>query len=113
MSKFCECCGQKILTDCYDWDFDKNTLVDGDAVVKLRAQHAEIFEILHQKTGRVISKPNIHKKLYGLRADGGADIKTIEVQICRLRKKLIGTRFEIHTHHARGYALEIKEDVVQ
>lgn len=69
-----------------------------------------IAAILHGKLGRYVSKPQLWEILYGTDPNGGAQLKTVDVFICQLRRKLKHSPWAIETLWGSGYRM-VKRDV--
>ncbi len=54
----------------------------------------------------VCSKEFLHLTLYGLDPSGGAEIKIVDVFICKIRKKISPAGINIVTQWGSGYALD-------
>lgn len=57
----------------------------------------------------LVTKDLVMLALYGLRPEGGAEPKIVDVFCCKLRKKLKAWNIEIKTAWGRGYYLEESE----
>lgn len=75
----------------------------------LTAQEAGVFEQLRAARGKVLSKQVLLANLYTHEADE-AEIRIIDVFVCKLRKKLAPLGVEIGTAWGRGYRLVTKAD---
>lgn len=68
-----------------------------------------MFEQLRAARGAVLTKEHLLSNLYLVEADE-AEIKIIDVYVCRLRKKLKPLGVEIGTAWGRGYRLVLKAE---
>ena len=75
----------------------------GDAT--LTPQQAIIFAILKRYLGEEVSRERIWHAIAAGRPDTGPDIKSVDVQICVMRKLLHG-QYRIETIWAFGYRME-------
>ncbi len=94
MVHICPTCGHKIKGRDLSVDLDTNIMnVDGRAV-HLKPMLAELLYILSERMPRGLSKWDLAQRLYGYRWDE-APPKGVEIHICRARKMLQDTRYEI------------------
>ena len=77
----------------------------GDASLALPRRESAILEHLMRRLGRVVPKPVLEEKLYGLDDEHGSN--PIPVHVHHLRRKLLdaGATAEIHTVRGIGYLL--------
>ena len=75
-------------------------------------QPAKIFIMLQCAGGAPVSVPALIEGIWGDDEDGGplAAMDIIKTQICRIRKRLAGSRFRIVTVPRRGYRLVLRDD---
>ena len=98
----CPCCGQDLPeTDDLRID-DAGIVVFGGRFVTLTLQETEVLGLLRAARGNVVSRQSLMAGLYPIEADE-ADIKIVDVFICKLRKKLKPLGLEIGTAWGRGY----------
>lgn len=73
--------------------------------VRLSPSEGAIFDLLLARRPRVVTKEAL---LAALEALNGTEpeIKIVDVQICKLRKKLAGTKIKIKTAWGAGFSLE-------
>lgn len=77
------------------------------APMELRRQEAEVAGILLKANGRCVSKEFIYRAIYGHRAESDQpELKSVDVLICTLRKKLKPRGIEIRTKWATGHYLD-------
>jgi DNA-binding response OmpR family regulator len=83
---------------------ERDVRVDDVSLVLPRRESA-ILENLMRRLGRVVAKPVLEEKLYGLDDEHGSN--TIPVHVHHLRRKLLdaGATAEIHTVRGVGYIL--------
>lgn len=68
---------------------------------------AKEAKVLHAIAGRELcTKEYLHTALYSLEIDGGADIKIIDVFVCKMRGKLRSHGIDIKTRWGAGYWLD-------
>ena len=80
---------------------------------KLTPSERAVVKILHDHAGKPVDKRRLFSALYAARfsdRDQPGD-KIIDVFICKVRRKLAGTGWEITTHWGMGYALNRTEAV--
>ncbi len=72
-------------------------------------QPAKIFAMLERAGGAPVSVPELIEGIWGDDEDGGplAAMDIIKTQICRIRKRLAGSRHRIVTVPRRGYRLVV------
>lgn len=75
------------------------------ADARMTPMEAAVFGQLWRAKGKPVHQRTIHHAIYGMRADGGPDLKIIDVLVCKLRPKLKGTKWRIDNHCGHGYAL--------
>jgi DNA-binding response OmpR family regulator len=83
---------------------ERDVRVAGVSLILPRRESA-ILENLMRRLGRVVPKPILEEKLYGLNDEPGSN--TIPVHVHHLRRKLLdaGSTAEIHTVRGVGYML--------
>jgi DNA-binding response OmpR family regulator len=83
---------------------ERDVRVGGVSLILPRRESA-ILENLMRRLGRVVPKPILEEKLYGLDDEPGSN--TIPVHVHHLRRKLLdaGSTAEIHTVRGVGYML--------
>jgi DNA-binding response OmpR family regulator len=83
---------------------ERDVRVEGASLILPRRESA-ILENLMRRLGRVVPKPVLEEKLYGLNDEPGSN--TIPVHVHHLRRKLLdaGSTAEIHTVRGVGYLL--------
>ena len=98
----CPCCGQPL-------PIDEELRIDAAGFVVRRGQFAALtgqqhtlFNVLVAAGGQMVSREHLHASLYAVEADE-AEIKIIDVQICKLRSKLEPLGLTIQTVWGRGY----------
>lgn len=71
---------------------------------KFTPQEAAVFAVLSKNTGRILSKEFIFNQLY-LNPEQSAEIKIVDVIVCKVRKKLKASNYpdEIKTAWGVGY----------
>lgn len=76
------------------------------AFFKLTPHETKVFTALRSKAGRIVERDSLYEYLYW-NADGGPLFKTIDVVLCKIRKKIraTGVSIEIRTHWRTGYEL--------
>lgn len=98
----CPCCGQD-LPEAGDLRIDDaGIVVFGGRFATLTQAEAEILGQLRAARGNAVSRQSLLAALYPIEADE-ADIKIIDVFVCKLRRKLKPLGLEIGTAWGRGY----------
>lgn len=105
----CPTCGQPLPDDDALRVDDAGIVVRGGHFACLTAQEAGVFDRLRMARGGVVSKTSLMAALYPLEADE-AEIKIIDVFVCKLRRKLAPLGVEIGTAWGRGYRLVTRAD---
>lgn len=78
---------------------------DGQTVITLTRTETVILKSLFEKVGIVVDKQTILKQLW--ESDAYIDANTLNVNMSRLRKKLLGLNFQaIHTVRGVGYVVK-------
>lgn len=77
--------------------------------VRLTRIEARLAGRLVQAKGKPVTKPQLMDAIYFDRAGDDPDVKIIDVFVCKLRRKLAGTRFSVETVWGMGYALKAVE----
>lgn len=78
---------------------------DGQSVITLTRTETVILKSLFEKVGIVVDKQTILKQLW--ESDAYIDANTLNVNMSRLRKKLLGLNFQaIHTVRGVGYVVK-------
>jgi DNA-binding response OmpR family regulator len=99
----CPTCGQTLPED-GSLRVDPAGVDWGGRFACLTRQEAGVLEQLRDARGAIVSKESLLSNLYVVEADE-AEIKIIDVFICKLRKKLKPLGVEIGTVWGRGYRL--------
>lgn len=78
------------------------------AALGLRCSDGAVFELLHKRRGQTVSRFSL-LSVMDHRPDSDPDDGIVAVSICRLRKKLIGTKYEgsIQPVWGVGYKMEL------
>lgn len=74
----------------------------GGVVVALTAREFALLGYLAERRGRVVSRDELLRKVWGGSYDGGA--RTVDIHVRRLRAKL-GPALDLRTHRGAGYKL--------
>ncbi len=77
--------------------------------VYLTASERTIADFLHARFGRAVRKQVLHDLLYSER-DESPDLKMVDVWICKLRQRFLGSKFGISTFWGDGYAMVDAKD---
>lgn len=103
----CPCCGQALPDDGeIRIDLDGGFVVANGAVARLTEGEFNLFLMLWQSRLRLVLREALMSEAYWLRSDEEEpDIKIIDVQICKVRKKLASTGIGIDTVWGRGYRI--------
>ena len=65
----------------------------------------QMLSRLRQARGKVVTKAQLHDAMYFERAEDAPEVKIVDVQICKMRKRLKDSRFQIETVWGHGYKL--------
>ena len=76
-----------------------------DQPLDLSRRERSVLEILIREKGQVISKDKIAQHVFSFNDEAG--VSSIELYICRLRKKLAHSNITIITKRCLGYALQL------
>lgn len=98
----CPCCGQDLPETGELRVDDAGIVVFGGRFVILTRQEAEIFGRLRAAGGAMVGRESLHAGLYPIEADE-AEIKIVDVFVCKLRRKLKPLGLEIGTARGLGY----------
>ncbi len=79
--------------------------LDGEPL-ELSQRERAVLEILIRKQGQVTSKDKIAQSIFNF--DDEASVSSIELYVCRLRKKLANAKVGIITKRSLGYALQLE-----
>lgn len=74
---------------------------------KFTPTQRRIIVLLNARLGTVVERSNILDALYFDKPNGEADSPIINVLICLIRKKLIGSGYTITNSHGIGYRLNL------
>lgn len=102
----CQACGQAVA----EWgsivlDRDRAEIrYAGKRVGSLTPREFELFRLLYEAKGKIVSKETVMTWLYQLGDE--AEIKIVDVFICKLKKKVLPLGIEIGTAWGRGYYLK-------
>ena len=80
--------------------------------VFLTSTECDLLSALANVFPRVLTKEAAMAAIYGLRSDGGPEIKIIDVFICKLRAKVAPIGVVIATFLGQGYALRVERKPV-
>jgi DNA-binding response OmpR family regulator len=72
---------------------------------RLTRKETRILSRLLEAKGRVVSREQLMNALYFDRAEDEPQIKIVDVFICKLRRKLAGSRVCISTVHGQGFSI--------
>jgi DNA-binding response OmpR family regulator len=81
-------------------------MVEGQRL-ELSARETQLLELLLRRVGRVVSKSALLQGAYEW--DEGVGPNAVEVQIHRLRRKLVEAGLEIRTVRGLGYLMKVQE----
>lgn len=98
----CPCCGQAIPVNVALQVDEAGIVVHAGSFVILSKSEAEIFASLRAAQGQIVSREQLLAGLYMVGADE-AEIKIIDVHICKLRAKLKPLGLSIQTAWGRGF----------
>lgn len=99
----CPCCQQPVAHQRFLFDADSGVITDaGGKRCALTGQETRVFRALYEAKGRSLTKEAILNAIYHGRIDT-AEIKIVDVFICKIRKKIKGMGIEIETCWGSGY----------
>lgn len=80
--------------------------VSGDVLQhRFTKGESAVFAALRNAKGAVVSKEAVYDAVYGNDPDGGPEPKILDVFICKIRKKLVGSGYTIVTHWGLGWRM--------
>jgi DNA-binding response OmpR family regulator len=81
-------------------------LLPGDEGLKLTTSERMLCKLLHDANRRPVGRGHLYDALYSLKPEADwADEKIIDVFICKIRRKLVGSNWRIKTEWGVGYSL--------
>jgi DNA-binding response OmpR family regulator len=83
-------------------------IVAGGSFALLTGIEGTVMRELVNSFPNVVSKDALHRALYELDPEGGAEPKIVDVIVCKIRKKVKPLGIEIDTSWGRGYALSVR-----
>ena len=90
----------------YRFDLGRGELFRGDSVVHLTAAEASLLSILASRAGEAVSREELSQS-----AQVGGNIRNVDVQITRLRRKVeLDSRYPRYLHTVRGTGYVLKPD---
>lgn len=104
----CPACGQRVEEPPAAYVESRGMVVANGRFALLTGLEGEVFGHLIRVYPNVAMKEKLHDQIYALDPDGGANMRVLDVIICKLRKKLRPLGVEIDTAHGRGYALSTR-----
>lgn len=107
-SQACPVCGSSLTGIALSWNAERGVVVGEGRFAVLPDSEGKILQLLIDRWPNVASKESLHHAIYGLDPDGGAEIRIIDVFICRLRKKIKPLGVDIETSWGSGYSLSVK-----
>lgn len=84
---------------------ERGMVIVNSKFVLLTTQEMELLSRLAKVFPRVLSKETALDHLYQLDPDGEAEMKIVDVLICKIRKKVEPLGLRIYTQWGKGYAL--------
>lgn len=87
---------------------ERGMVVSGGKFVILTGHEMQLLQRLVEVFPRVLSRESAMSWLYQL-ADKEAEVKIIDVFVCKIRRKLQPLGIRIDTQWGRGYALALSE----
>ncbi|MEL6392708.1 MAG: winged helix-turn-helix domain-containing protein [Bacteroidota bacterium] len=87
-------------------DLHTNLISFGDQQIKLTNKEAQIFSILLQRAGQLVSRDHLTQEVW--LKEGVVTSRSLDMYISRLRKKIkVLPQAEIVNEHGRGYVLSL------
>lgn len=79
--------------------------------LRLTRHEAAVVKILHDNLGKPVTKERLHSAIYAMRVTDAEvpEPKIIDVFICKIRRKISGSPWEIKTNWGFGYVLQKRE----
>ena len=109
----CKHCGQPVPTqEGISVDPLRNVMTVDGVEIKLSPREAEIVDLLVRNWRRTVTKIALHTEVYGLDPNGGAELKTLDVYISRLKKLLAPVGITILTAWGRGWRIQRQSDPI-
>ncbi len=81
-------------------------------VLGFTASELRVAEFMHRRMGRFVAREDLLHAREVPRSDPNADIKIVDVYICKIRRKLAGTEFCIENVYGRGYRMMTNADTL-
>lgn len=101
----CPTCGGDIDGIPAVWDAERGIIIANGRFALLTNQEARAVQSLIDRWPGIATKEQMHSDMYAHDPDGGAEIKIIDVLVCKVRRKVKGMGIDITTHWGSGYAL--------
>lgn len=109
----CKHCGQAVPSqEGISVDPLRNIMTVDGVPVKLTPREAEIADFLVRHWRRTVTKVTLHTEVYGLDPNGGAEVKTLDVYISRLKRLLAPVGVTILTAWGRGWRIQRTNDPI-
>ncbi len=110
MTSNCPTCRQALppIEDVLVDEVNRELIVDGQHIVLTPSLFA-CFLVMWKHKPTVLNRERIHHAMFADDIDGGPEPKMMDVLICQLRKRLVGTRVHIETHWGVGYRVVVKD----
>ena len=114
MVDYCECCGRPLPTKelPFGIEFDEfsGEFTRGDVGVRFPRQQVKIILALLDFQACSKTKQYVHSEMCSeLLGSDKPEIAIVDVQVCKIRKKLSELGLTIVTEWGRGYRLEVAE----
>lgn len=87
-------------------DTESRRVLIGDREINLTAREFDLLELLVTHPGKVYSRENLLKYVWGNKAAAGSDVRTVDVHVRRLREKIEPSPSQpkyVHTRWGVGY----------
>ena len=87
-------------------DSESRRVLIGDREINLTAREFDLLELLVTNPGKVYSRENLLKYVWGNKAAAGGDVRTVDVHVRRLREKIEPSPSQpkyVHTRWGVGY----------
>lgn len=105
MNAICPCCAQPLPASKTIVDTKNRVLiVDGNAI-EMSNIEIRIADLLWRRSPGFVTRESIYDYIYSMALDGGPGDAVVNVWICKIRAKLIGTRLHLDGLRRAGYAL--------
>lgn len=86
------------------FDFNSGSVETPRGLTRLRPQEANVFAVLAEKPGEIVSRGRLISRAWGLGEPAYVD-QALSVHLCKIRRKVTPLGLGIRNETHRGYAL--------